>query len=137
MQPFSVASVAASCATIASRASATASELDDILESSAANGSPAESLASVHALLHHINNQMKHLQEELSSCASISEAVSSGLPRLLAVCEGALSQMDKQLRRLHSFDPELMVDSTVLRSYARYLDLQTQVFDSYRSALAE
>jgi len=136
MQPFSVASVAASCSTISTRSLASAAELDDILESSAARGSPAESLASVHALLHHISSQTKQLQEQLTACDSIPETLRADLPRLLAMCESALAILDKQLRRLHSVSPELKPDSRVLRSYARYLDIQTQIFESYKTALA-
>ena len=137
MQPFSVASVVTSCTAISSRSLATASELDSILESSSSKGSPVESLASVHALLHHISSQTKELQEQVSSSPSMSETLRTELPRLLSMCETALSVMDKQLRRLYSVGPEFMIDSKVLRSYASYLDLQTQLFESYKSALAK
>ena len=136
MQPFSIASVAASCTTISNRALATASELDDILGLASPRDSPTESLASVHALLHHISSQTKQLQEWLAESASISETLRTNLPRWLDTCDSALAVMDKQLRRLHSINPEVMIDSGVVRSYASYLDFQTQLFESCQSALA-
>lgn len=116
------------CASISSRGLSAASELEN---STGANGEPP--LPEVSTWLHHISTDATSIQELLPGCPAVSPALQSGLSQLLQMCEGALAVMDKQLRRLHSVDPEWTIDDDVVSSYTRYLELQARLFTSYKS----
>lgn len=129
MQPFSVASVTASCTSISNRAVATAAEVDDTLDS-------LPQLAEVSKRLQHISSNVSSIQELLPKCSAISADVRTELPRLLKTCEGALSVVDKQLRRLQEVNPQLEIDSRVIGNYIQYLDAQNQIFNKYKDILS-
>ncbi len=128
MASFSIASVAATCASVSSRALSSATELAE-----ASNGGEPL-LPEVGTWLQHISADAASLQELLPKCSAVSTEVQADLPRALRMCERALAVMDKQLSRLRSIDDaKCSIDDDVVSGYARYLELQAQVFTAYKS----
>ncbi len=137
MQPFSVASLTATCNSVGGRSLSAAVEVDDVVQTLSENDPQRAQLSKLSVLFRRINSHVAALQELLPNCDVFAATLQEDLPRLLRQGESTLAVMDKQLRRLRAIGAHQEVDSSVLLGYAEALQLQDRLYEWYGPILAE